>query len=341
MTSAEELMLLLELNGFDITKYKLKKQLEYENSGNIDLYKHKKFADLLICNYNYDDKEDYLHRNPLTYKEDWGTTINNLNQFYVVHPDLDEEITLKDFLKLKKFNAINKESILYDIFDNWVEEYRESSITQMENLRELVKILPKKNKKYKKPSRIILLISILLGLSLMFIYKSPDTLSMTFFNLFESLITGISLLLYEVSWYSLLGQLPIFGFVFYAVSNYFFGRFIKDIRGEKNKKSEKMFDKWEIDMQNIRLEQSGLLEDYVQRVIENPQTTDLDISTLLGPEILLNKFKNYVLSVHHKYDFMTKYYKKFIRSLRLTFVLSVLAYTAFIVVGFALLRGLI
>ena len=65
---SEELMLLLELNGYDITKYKLKKQLEFEKTGNIDLYRHKRFADLLVSHYSYVENADHYHRNPLTYK---------------------------------------------------------------------------------------------------------------------------------------------------------------------------------------------------------------------------------------------------------------------------------
>ena len=52
-------MLLLELNGYDVKKFKLRKQLEYEETGNMDLYKHKKFADLLISHYSYvEDNND-------------------------------------------------------------------------------------------------------------------------------------------------------------------------------------------------------------------------------------------------------------------------------------------
>ena len=67
MKSSEELMLLLELNGFDIQKYKLKKQLEYEKTGNLELYKHKKYADLVVCHYTFNEDSNFFHRNPLTY----------------------------------------------------------------------------------------------------------------------------------------------------------------------------------------------------------------------------------------------------------------------------------
>ena len=131
-------MCLLELNGFDITKYKLKKQLEYEKTGNTQLYRYKKYADLLVSHYSFKDNTDYFHRNPLTYKPDWGKEVQSIDQFYVTHPEFDSEMTLKEFFELDTFNEVTRESILYDILDGWVEEYRESSITQMENLKEMI-----------------------------------------------------------------------------------------------------------------------------------------------------------------------------------------------------------
>ena len=115
MKSSEELMLLLELNGFDIKKYKLKKQLEYEENGNLELYKHKKYADLIVCHYSFNEDSDFYHRNPLTYQDTWDAEVSSIDQFYLIHPDLEKDITLREFLDMKKFNEINRESILYDV----------------------------------------------------------------------------------------------------------------------------------------------------------------------------------------------------------------------------------
>jgi hypothetical protein len=342
MKSSEELMVLLELNGFDITKYKLKKQLEYEKTGNIELYKHKKYADLLVCHYNFEEDTDYLHRNPLTYRTEWDKSIESIDQFYVKHPDLDSEMTLKDFLAIKEFNDINRESILYDILDSWVEEYREASITQMENLRDMVKLLPKKSKKYRKPRKGTFFFSILLAAIPIFLFKSPDTLKpsfLGFLNFWGDLVDGYAQLLYDVNWYSFFGQIAIYGLVIYAVLNNAFTRYIRDIRSEKNKHAEKTFDKWEQNMKDARLKQSGILEDYVDRVVKKPKKSKLEIISIIGPELLMDKFKDYVQMIERKYDFMTKYYGTFMKVIRIVFVVSVLLLLAFLGVGFALTRG--
>lgn len=343
MKSSEELMLLLELNGFDVKKFKLKKQLEYEKTGNLELYKHKKYADLIVCHYTFNEDADYFHRNPLTYREDWDPEVRSIDQFYVTHPDLEKEITLKEFLNLDKFNEINKESILYDVLDNWVEEYRESSITQMENLRAMVKLLPKKSKKYKKPSKFVFFFSIILALILMILYKAPDALKPNFlagvFAFWSELIDSYVQLLYDVPWYSFLGNVAIFLMIGYAVLNNFISRYIRDVRSEKNKRAEQTFDKWEQDMKDSRLKQAGILEDYVDLVVKKPKHSELGLKQLIGPGILLDKFKDYVQMIERRYDWMTKYYTKMFKYLRIEYVIAVIFYIGFFLVGFALMRG--
>jgi hypothetical protein len=342
MKASEELMVLLELNGFDIKKFKLKKQLEYEKTGNLDLYRHKKYADLLVCHYQFEEDKDYFHRNPLTYQENWGNDVKSLDQFYITHPDLDEEMTLKQFLEIKKFNEINREAILYDVLDGWVEEYREASITQMENLREMIKLLPKKSKKYKKPSKITFIISILLALIIMLLYKAPDTLKPTFLgflNFWSDLVDQYVQLLFDYPWYSFLGLTAIFLMILYAVLNNFISRYIREVRSEKNKHAEQTFDKWEQDMKDVRLKQAGILEDYADLVIKKPKKSELELKQLIGPALLLDKFKAYVQMVERRYDFMTKYYSLIFRLLRIEYLVAFLVFIAFFLVGFARIRG--
>ncbi len=339
MKPSEELMLLLELNGFDITKFKLKKQLEYEQNGNLELYKHKKYADLVLAHYDFKPNEDYAHRNPLTYRTSWGESVSSLDQYIVNHPDFENEMTLKEFLQLDEFNDINRESILYDVLDKWVEEYREASITQMENLRTMIKLLPRKRKKYKKPSKILFLFSVIFALVAIMLYKSPESLTPSFFSFLGTYIDGYVQLLFDVPWYSLFGLFVIFLLLLYAVLNNFVSRYIRDVRSEKNKHAERTFDKWEQDMKDQRLKQAGILEDYVDAVVKKPDNSELDVKLLVSPEVLMQKFKDYVMMIERRYDRMTKYYKRFMLYLRLLYVFSVFMLLVFYGVGFALQQG--
>lgn len=336
MNPSEELMILLELNGYDVTKFKLKKQLEYEQSGYFDLYKNKTLHDLVVDYYTYQDTHDHLHRNPLMYREDWDPSITSIDQFFVSHPDILDGVTLKDVLLTEEFSPIHKESIIYDILDGWVEEYRESSIVRMENLHKMVSLMPKKSKKYKKPSLLGFIISILLALVLMFIYMSPDTLNLPIVSIIGAFLTNFVPYLYDYPWFSFLGNVAIYMLIIYAVANSLFRRYIKDIRDEKNKHADRTFQKWNNDMKQIRLEQAGLLEDYIAAVLKKPKNSFLDITTLMAPENLMEKLKAYVIMIERKYDLMTKYYKTYRRILRLWFAISILFYALFIAVGLAL-----
>jgi hypothetical protein len=168
-----------------------------------------------------------------------------------------------------------------------------------------------------------------------FTFKSPETITGGLFAFMEGFITHINGLLYDVPWYSFLGWFTILLTGFFAVFNNFLARFIKDVRSEKNKHAERTFDKWEEDMKKVRLQQSGQLEDYVDRLIKNPKKSFYDIKTIIGPELLMDKFKRYVTMVENKYDWMTKNYKKLMRWLFRTFLLMGLFNIAFYLIGFA------
>lgn len=341
MTTGEELLLLLELNGFDITKYRLKKQLEYEKSGNFNLFKFKKFSDLVVSNYNYTPDKDYFHRNPLTYNESWEDETFTIDQFYVSHPDLPENITLGEFLEISTLSEVSKESILYDILDEWVEEYREASIIQMENLREMISLLPKKNNKYRKPSRIAFILSLLFTLTLVLIYKNPGLLQPAIFPFIGRLVNDYHALLYESSFYSFLGVFTILILSIYVIASNLITRLIKDARLEKNKRILAIFDKWDKDIKDLRIDQSGYLEDYVDAVMQNPKITLLEIKQLGEPEKLLKKFKDYVRLVENRFDWTKKNYAKMSRILKILFSVAALFNLLFYIVGFALMRGFI
>ncbi len=339
MKPSEELMLLLELNGFDVKKFKLKKQLEFEKTGNRELYLKKTLKDLLVSHYTFTGEKDPLKQNPLSFNIVKNGKINSIDQFYVSHPDLLDNVTLKDVIKSDEFDEVHKESLLYDIMDGFVEEYRESSIVRMENLKEMINLLPKKSKKYKKPSLFALFFSLILAYPLMLIYVSPESLQSGIIPLFGDISTRFRDLIMEKSWYALLGSFTIYLLVGYAIINSFFRRYMKDIRSDKNKHSERIFNKWENDMKRLRLEQSGILEDYVDRVLHKPKNTKLDLKLLSKPERLMNKLKAYVMMVERRYDRMTRYYHTYRLLLRLMLLLAILLYASFIGVGLAIMWG--
>ncbi len=340
MKPSEELMLFLELNGFDLLKYRLKKQLEFEEENKLSKYKYKSIEELLLDYYSDHEKEDLLKQNPLKYKDSYPKEIKSLDQFYVSHLDLERSVPLKEFLEDDQFNDIQKESILYDIFDKWIDEYRESSTVHMENLKNMIKLLPKKSKRYKVPSRFAMILVILMMLFVGLVYKSPDTLKSALFANLYYVARDFNLALYYSNWFSFVGMITFLVQTVTMVAYFFVGSYIRDVRSEKNKNALKMFDKWLTKIQNIRLNQSGYLEDYVDQVLNKKEKgTFFDITKLGGPETQLNKYKYYVLDVERKFDLMTKYYDKVKGWLRLLFLASIFMTIVFIIVGLSVAQG--
>ena len=303
MKPSEELMLLLELNKFDITRFRLKKQLEYEDTGNIDLYRHKTYADLVISHYLYDDSLETRHKNPLTYNQTWDNGINSLSQFYVNHPDINKEVTLGDFLLQESANDISKESILKDVIYVWVEEHKESNLTKMENLREMLILLPKKSKTYKKHSKVAFFFAILSAVFLLLFYVRPSLLQPSSINFIANYVQDWNNLVSDIPWYNFLGILSIFLFVFYAVLNNVFSRKINNVKDIKKRKANKLFVKWEKEMGKSRAKQLKILNAYVDSVLEDPTRSSIELKKLNGPEVLMTKYKKYVQVIEHKYDY--------------------------------------
>jgi len=335
----EELMLLLELNGYNILKYKLKKQLEFEDSGNLELYKHKNFADLIVSHYLFEENVDFLHCNPLNYRTDSAKSVVSIDQFLFTHPDLDEEISFKDFLTLEDVNSIDKERILNEILNKWGEEYRETNIIKMDNLSEMMKLLPKRSSNYRFPSIVGLSITVLLTLFGIMIYLNPVFIQSSSLTFLADLVGDLNRFLYDIQWFSFLGFASIILLALYATLNNTFSRFLRDVKSEKSKYPERTFKKWEKDMGKSLIKQAKILENYTDLVGKKPSKSFLKLKTLIGPDLLINKGKAYVRMVEGKYDWMTKHYSKVMYSLRMLFIASLLVFIIFILLGFAFLRG--
>jgi hypothetical protein len=337
MKPSEKLMLLLELNGYDVTKFKLKKQLEYEKTGNNDLYKHSKYADLIVSHYQFEEKHDYLHRNPLLYNDSWGTDINSIDQFYFTHPDIYNDMTFEGLVESDSFDKDKKKKIISEVLNQWTDEYKEASTVQMEHLKQLVQLLPKKSKIYKRPGKLSVILLVLVLLFWAFLYRSPEMLMPSFLTMTHTFVTNFNQLLYDYDVFSLAGFITILFTAFYIVFNNAVGMFMRDVSGEKGRHARRTFKKWGKDMAKARTLQKKALNNYVNLAAKGK--TKLDLKSITTPERKLEKYKWYVAMVNRRYDWMTKHYKTIMRWLRRTLFLALLMNIGFIVFGTGLLGG--
>jgi hypothetical protein len=339
MKPSEELMLLLELNNYEVTRFKLKKQLEYEETGNIDLFHHNKFADLVISHYLYEDSLDKRHKNPLMYHQNWDTSINSISQFYVIHPEIDKEVTLGDFLLQESLDGVSNEKVLRDVFDVWVEEHEELSLRKMENLRDMAILLPEKSEIYKKPSTFGFFVSILLVIFLLIFYVRPLLLQPASLDFITKFIQDWNQLIHDIPMYYMSGIIIVAMLISYTVSNYLFSRINKNVKSIKEKKAIKMFGKWKKSIEKLREKQSKIIENYIDKVVEDPTKSFLDLKKLNRPELQLEKYKTSIMAMEYRYDSMIKNYRKQIIILKTLFILSIITFSAYIALGYALIRG--
>lgn len=337
MRPSEKLMLLFELNGYDITQFKLKKQLEYEKTGNNDLFKHSSYADLIVSHYKFEEYQDYLHRNPLMYNDAWGSEINSIDQFYFQHPELYSEMTIEGLSEIESMDKSKREAIVTDAIEGWTEEYKVSSTLQMEHLKQLVQMLPKKSKAYKRPGKLSIYVFILVLLFWAFLYRSPGVLKPTFLTATHGFVDNFNQLLYDYDLFSLAGFVTILVTAFYIVFNNALSRYIRDVSSANNRNAKKLFKKWGRDLANARKIQEKALKGYASSAAKGK--TKLDLKSLAAPEKRLNKYKWYVAMVNRRYDWMTKHYKTMMRWLRRVLLLAILMNIGFIVFGSGLLGG--
>ena len=340
MKPSEKLMLLLELNGYDITQFKLKKQLEYEKTGNNDLYKHSTYADLVVSHYKFEEKHDYPHRNPLMYNDTWGNDINSIDQFYFTHPDLYTECTFKELHDLKNVSKDHKEKIISDVIEGWTEEYKVSSTVQLNHLKELIQMLPKKSKTYKRPAKLSVFLLILVLLFWAFLYRSPEFLMPSFLgedNPLVMLVAGMNQNLYDYDYYSLAGFVTIIFTAFYIIFNNALGLFMRDVSSENSKQARRIFKKWGKDLAKARKEQENTLKEYVKSAVKGK--TKLNLKSLVAPERKLDRYKWYVSMVNHRYDWMTKHYSTLMYWLRMSLFIAVLMNIGFLVFGLGINGG--
>lgn len=341
MRPSEKLILMLELNNYDIDNLFLKKQVESEKSGNMDLHKYNKYSDLIVCNYLYEENMDYTSRNPMSYRVGSWDDIESLDQLVIKHPDVGKQLTIKEFLSIEIFSVTEKRNILSDVTHTWLDEYREARSNSLKNIQELFFITTKVNIKYRKPSKVVFIILFILALFNTILFVRPQILQNQIFSSFSNFINSWSQLLHDTPIYSGFAVFTLLLFILYAYQNYTLLSKIRGVMIEKTSNVVRKIYNWDIEMKKVMAKNDKLLEKYVSKVLKKPERSRLEIKKLNGFEILLDKYRLYVQKVERKYYWMNKNYIKKVKYYRVTYISFILIELAFISLAFAIIRGLI
>lgn len=341
MKPSEELMLLLELNNFNIDKFKSKMQSVYEENGNLEIFMHEKYSDIIVSHYLFEDNDDYFIRNPLSYRLDWDKSVERLDQFKVKHIELPKEITLQELINNDSFNKVDKLNIIGDIFSRWTKEYKESNIKCKDNYKDMINLFPEKNKPYSKPSKIAILFASIFAIMNIIVFFNPSMLQISSISSIDAFVYDWNRLLTEEAWYTLLGGFTTILLSLYVFRNYSFLALINGVRPQTDKEINKLFKKWDKGMEKAISKQSKILRKYANSVVSKPTESSLLMYKLSGPSIKMDKIKMYVEMVEIKANWMANNYNKRIANLRVLLLLATALNILFIGVGFAIIRGLI
>ncbi len=341
MKPSEKLILMLELNNYNIDSLFLKKQIDSEKTGNIELHNSNNFSDLIICNYLFEEDKDYTSRNPLSYRVGTSEEVDSLDQFVIKHPDVGKQLSIKDFLSIEIFSDTEKRNILTDVIHKWLDEYKEARSVSSKNLQELFFNITGDNSKYRKPSKIIFIIGFVFAIFTTILIVRPQALQHDIFSSFSNFVDDWSQLLHDTFLYSVFGVFTILLFILYACQYYAVLYRIRGIMKEKTSKVIRRIYKRDTEMNKTISKQSRVLEKYVDLVIKKPERSKLQIKKLNSLETLLNKYRVYVKKVERKYYLMIKNHSKKMKRLRATYISYILLNLAFIGFAYVIIRGLI
>ena len=207
----------------------------------------------------------------------------------------------------------------------------------MDHLKQLIQLLPKKSKAYKRPGKLSVFLLIIAILLMAFLYRSPKMLMPSFLTLTHTFVTNFNQLLYDYDLFSLAGFVTILFTTFYIVFNNALSMLMRDVNNEKSKYARRTFKKWGKTLAKARKLQENTLQGYAGAASKGK--TKLDLKSLAAPEKRLGKYKWYVGMVNRRYDWMTKHYKTLMRWLRRTLFIVLLMNIGFVVFGLGLIGG--
>lgn len=329
MTSGEELMIFLEMNGYDITKYKIKKQLTCFRTGNISLMHKQTLEDFLLSYYNTKDL-DVLLTNPLIYLDLWKNLKRDKDKvdifdFHITHPRIEEETTLQGFMDDATIKEDIKNRILKEVVKQWVKEYKEYLDATTKNINTWTEVMMKDIEYFRVPT-----IYKTIGISLVFAvllitYLSPIS-SLNFYR--QALVDHI--------WFNVFYIVPFLLSVMYIVRTDLFRKKVKDVKStwhSKNLKIEQSIDKT---LEKFDFEFESLIQN---DEIINRRQVQKKLSKINTIKDYLNKLYKQVFSLEKDYNKVLNKYEFRLHFKDVFFYIIISLSVIYLLMGFVLSKG--
>jgi hypothetical protein len=329
MTAGEELMVFLEMNGYNIAKYKKKQQLSKFKTGNISLMHKKTLEDFLLTYYQSENSE-VLHINPLIYIDLWQKhkiekEKVEIFDFYIIHPRIEADITLQSFIDDATIKEEIKRRILNEVIDKWVQDYKEYSKAIVSNINEWADEMIEDVEYYRIPT-----LFKTIGISVVFIILFLTYFSkITFFNMYQQEIM-------KTVWFNIY-FIAIFTIAaIYIVKTDLFRKRVKNVKTSwkkqivrQERKIDKQLDKFTFVFEDLIVNDELIKRRKVLKKLSSVETVNKGIlrlkSCIFNFEKGFNKVLcNYETSLHFK---------------DVSFFLILALFIVYMIMGFTLSKG--
>jgi hypothetical protein len=331
LNKADELMVFLEMNGYDVSKYCYKKQLFDNDFGNLSAVDGNTLEEVLISLKDTKDN-DLLNSNPLVYLSLWEKTKRKeetieLGDFYINNPRITERMTLQELIDNPTIKEDIKIHVIQDQLLKWNHEYKKFVKRTIYIANEWMELMTREVEYFKMPSIINIILSIL-GFFIILFTINPVVFD---FSVYNDAFMNSGFFLFFVFFLILL-----FGNVIY--SNDQFRRILKQVKYKDYKVFQSKKDKTLNRLNEV-------LVDYDEIIYRDSLISKKDFFKRFKVILTINQFlsntKKELLDFENKYIFIIrKYHKKMDKILfyRYLIIINILIY---LVLGFLLGKGLI
>lgn len=329
MTSGEELMVFLEMNGYNITKYKLKKQLSQVKRGQISLMNKNSLQEFLLEYYNSEDVS-ILHTNPLIYLELWNKQKIekekvNIFDFFIEHPRIESVMTLQSFIDDATIKEEIKRRILNEIINKWVRDYKEYTKAIVDNTNEWADAMMKDVEYYRIPTMYKTI-----GIALVFIILFLSYFSnLSFFKIYHQAIV-------QTQWFNVYFIIVFVLAAVYVIRTDLFRKKVKNVKVtwkkhivKQENKIDKQLDKFAFEFENL-IENDELISR--RKVLKNFTLVE-SINTKI------KALKKHIFNYEKSFNNVLCKYESRLHSKDVSFFTIFFIFVIYLMLGFVLSKG--
>lgn len=329
MTAGEELMVFLEMNGYDISKYKLKKQLSFFKIGKISLIHKKTLEDFLLTYYKSEDL-DVLHTNPLIYLDLWKNhkvdkVKVSIFDFYIKHSRIENTVTLQSFIEDATIKEEIKRRILNEIVNKWVQDYKEYSQAVFSNVNEWADLMMRDVEYFRIPTIYKTLAICVVFVVLFLSYFSP----ITFFNMYNQAIL-------QTLWFNIYFIVAITVTTIYILRTDLFRKKVKNVKVSWKKQIIKNEKKMNKKLEKFSFQFDNLFEN--EKLISRKKTLKkLNCLKIVNSQV--EEIKKQIFAFEKGYNKVLCNYESRLHFKDVSFFALIFVLITYLILGFALSKG--